>query len=54
MGHELTRERPEETFDAGVVLAVACSAQARSDAMSGAHLLVVRSGILAAAIGVVQ
>ena len=54
MVHELALERPEETFDAGVVPAVAFSAHARRDAVRGEHLLVVSGGILAAAIGVVS
>ena len=53
MVHELALECPEATFDAGVVPAVAFSAHARSDAVSGEHLLVVGGGLLAAAIGVV-
>ena len=54
MVHKLTLERPEEAFDAGVVPAIALSAHAWRDAVSGEQLLVARSEILAAAIGVVQ
>ena len=54
MVHELALECPEETFDAGVVPAIACAAHAGGDAVGREYVLVPRGGILTAAIRVVQ
>ncbi len=40
MVHELALQRPEETFHAGVVPAIACAAHAGRDAVRGEQLLV--------------
>lgn len=52
--HELALERPQQTFNTGVVPAVAGATHAGDHAMGGEHLLVTHSGILAHAIRVVQ
>ncbi len=54
MVHALARECPEETFDTGVVPAVACAAHAGGDAVLAEQTLVAMCGVLAAAIRVVQ
>ncbi len=46
MVHELALQRPEETFHAGVVPAIAFAAHAGRDAVGGEHLLVPPRGIL--------
>lgn len=40
MVHELTLQRPEETFHTGVVPAIACATHAGRDAVLGEQLLV--------------
>jgi len=54
MVHEFTLQRPEETFHAGVVPAIACAAHAGRDAVRGEQLLVLPGSILTPAIGVMQ
>jgi hypothetical protein len=50
MLHELALECAEKTFDTDIVPAVTFAAHAGDHAVGGEHLLVPRSGILAAAI----
>ena len=54
MVHLLTLERPKETFGTRVVPTVASAARAGGETMHGEHLLVPRSGKLAAAIGMMH
>ena len=54
MVHELALECPEEAFDTGIVPTVAGAAHAGRDAVGGEYVLVLRGGLLAAAIRVVQ